>query len=214
MQGNGACAGDHPQKGGTEAFQLFRTNPRDLRHLVQAGGPPFGHLDQGPVRKHDIGGHACRFGQRAALCLKRRQKRRILVRDQRPHDGLGSGRLNRVAPQRDAGLAAQDRACGIGHAQRAVPVRVGADQIAAHHLAEDGPPGRFRQIASDGEGGQLIMAAFLHLGRQRAGQDVDQMARTEPLAGAQHCRQSLAHRFGCVEQGRRAVAQVAIAARL
>ena len=123
-----------------------------------------------------------RLGQGAALCLQRRKQRRVLIRNQRlDHIGRAGG-FHRVAAQGDVFLAPQDGAGGIGHAQRAMAVRVGADQIAPHHLPEHRPPSRFRQFAPDGKGRQLVMPAFANLIGRIARQNIDQMACAKPFA--------------------------------
>ena len=84
---------------------------REAERLVQNEDPVIlveDHLlDQRPVREDHVGRDRLRLGQRPALGLERREKRRVLLADQHPNlraaRRLGDG----VAPQRDLGLAAQ-----------------------------------------------------------------------------------------------------------
>ena len=206
-------AGDHRQELGAVAFQLFRADPTDARHLVQRGGPLFGHLDQGAVVEDDIGGNRGRLGQGAALGLERRQQRRVLVRHQRlDRRSAGGGFRQHVLAQPDLGLAAQDRPRGLGHAQGAMAFGIGAHQVMAHHLPEHRLPLAAVIFGADAKGRQFVMAAGADLVGLGAGQDVDQVAGPEIFPGAQDRRQRLAHRGGAVEQLGRGVAQVAMAA--
>ncbi len=161
--------GDHLQERRTVAFQLFRPHSGDPGHLVQRRGLLLGHLDQRAVCKDDIGRDILRLGQRPAARLQCRQEARVLIRHLHPHGVTVARGVHGVLSQGHRRLAPQDGARGIGHPQGAVPVGVGAHQIAAQHLAKHRPPGGFRQVAAHGKGGKLVVPAFAHLGRGVAG---------------------------------------------
>ena len=95
-----------------------------------------------------------------------------------------------------------------------VNLGIGLPTTVGNHLPKDRAPGGLRQVAPHGIGRQLVVAALAHLGGRGAGQDVDQMPRAEPLPRPQDRRQRLPNRLGRVEELRRAVAEVAVAARL
>jgi hypothetical protein len=90
-------AGDDLEESRAVAFELGRADAGDARHLVEALRPGLGHLDQRAVGEDDVGRHARGLGQRAALGLQRRQKRRVLLRHQRLGGGAAAALGQRVA---------------------------------------------------------------------------------------------------------------------
>ncbi len=203
-------AGDNAQEFLTIAFQLFRTNAIHARHLIQRARAGLGHLDQGAVGKDHIGRHARRLGQRPALGLKRRKQRRVLFIDRGADDHGRPGTTDQITAQRDTLFPAQHGMGGGGNGQPAMALGVGADQVAAQHLANDRLPLRLRQVATDTKCRQPIMAALTDTVGHGAGQHVDHMTRAIGLAGAQNGRKHLLHRLCRVETLGRNVADVAI----
>lgn len=84
----------------------------------------------------------------------------------------------------ERGFAAQQRAGGVGQAQRVVALVVHSDEFARDQLAEDRAPALFVQIAADAESGDVLVAAFDDLVGQFAAQHVDQVPCAVALAGA------------------------------
>ena len=93
-------------------------------------------------------------------------------------------------------------------------LRVGADEIEPHQLAEDRLPLGLRAGAAHAEGRQPVVAAGADPVGRLAAQDGDQVLAPEALAGPEHRREGHARRLGAVEDLRPVAAEVAGAARL
>ena len=106
MPGRRRFSGDHLKEGRTIAFQFLGPHAPDPRHVIQRHGPGLGHLDQRPIIEDDVGRHAGRFSKRSPLGLQGRQKRRVLLRDQRLGRRSPRSVFNRIAPERDFSLTA------------------------------------------------------------------------------------------------------------
>jgi hypothetical protein len=193
------------------AFQLLRADAGDPGHLVQRHGPLLGHLDQRAVGEDDIGGHGRRLGQRAALGLQRRQS---------------SGASSSATMVRMAGLGRGRTTVSLRSSHRRLARRTGraASVIRSAPCVRDrGGPGRGPSSA----------------GRHRPQAALDR-SRPTPKVGSWSCpvrapsvacrsgcrsdapprttrrpqdrRQRLPHRIGGIEEHRRAVAKIAVAA--
>jgi predicted aconitase len=90
-----------------------------------------------------------------------------------------------VSRRSDHRLAAQDRPRGLGHAQRAVALGIGAQQVMAHHLPEHRLPALAVELRPTPKVGKRSWPAGAHLLGLVARQDVDQVPRAEIFARAQ-----------------------------
>ena len=117
---------NHLKKGSAVAFEFLRADPPDPCHLVKVQRAFLGHLDKGFVVEHDVGGAAELFCKEASFRLERREKRCVFFADHLADFRAGAlSRFDTIAAQINRRLATQDWPRPLGHAQRAVTLRVG-----------------------------------------------------------------------------------------
>lgn len=90
---------------------------------------------------------------------------------------------------------------------------IGANKVAAQHLAVDRLPLLGGSGLSNAKGGQIIVAALLDLVGRATGQDIHKVPCAEVFAGAQDGGQGHLHGFGPVEGFGRFFALIAVATR-
>ena len=122
--GGGALAGQHLEEGRAEALELDRADAGDAAQRVEGLRAAGRHLDQRAVGEDDVGRHAGGVGERrgASPSARRagpRPPRRPAPAARRATAPRG-GAADAVGAELERRLAAQQRAGGLGQAQRAV----------------------------------------------------------------------------------------------
>src|SRR5258706_854960 len=105
--------------------------------------------------------------------------------------------------QRHTDFAFEYAACHIGKLERAESRGIGFETAERDQLPEYRAPLLVGQICADVEGLELIVAEALHALSRIAAQHVDQMPRTETLAGAIDARERFLRRRSAVAHARR-----------
>src|SRR5690606_22117302 len=133
----------------------------DAGELGQGVRAVDGDLAQGGVREHHVGGHVALLGGGEAPAAQAVEQGRG---DAGGDVGRGSAAALGAAAaalaleaQVELGLAAQQRAGGVGEAQRVVALVVHGDVFARHQLAEDGAPALLVELAADAAGGDVLV---------------------------------------------------------
>ena len=142
----------------------------DAVHGAHLGGSARlapGHVDQGLVGEHHIGGDALLLGKLGPAPPQRLEQRRVAAPAVGERRGVGGGarrlarrRLERVLAQRDLVGALEHAPAGFGDRPGAVAGDVERDDAGAVQLAEDRAPFLLAVFLADAEGRQAIVAEF------------------------------------------------------
>ena len=199
---------DYLKKISAIAFQLFRTDARHPRHLIQRVRPPLRHFNQSFIVENHVSRHPRRLRQRPPFRPQGRQQWGIFFAHQRPHRRPSRG-LHRVASKGYRCLTPQNRPCCFRHAQAAMPLGIRPHKVLTHHLPKDRGPGSPVDILPNPECRQRVMPALTHLICFISNKNICQMPSAKHFAGAQNSGQRLPDRLGPVERLRRCIAKVA-----